>query len=94
MTKPRKPADPDEARLNITVSKSELTAYLPGKDGKMKISEAARAMGRKGGKSTSKAKQAASRENGKRGGAPLKPLKELSRSGLWRRKKRAISNPS
>ena len=34
------------------------------------IAEAARAMGRKGGKSTSPKKQRASRENGKKGGYP------------------------
>ena len=36
------------------------------------ITEAARAMGRKGGKSTSPKKQKASRENGKKGGRPRK----------------------
>lgn len=34
------------------------------------ISQAAAALGRKGGKSTSEAKQVAARENGKRGGRP------------------------
>jgi len=52
------------------------------------LSEAAATMGKKGGKSKSEAKQAAVRENGKKGGAPLKPLHELSKSGLYRRKQR------
>lgn len=38
------------------------------------ISAAARALGRKGGKSTSEAKQAAARANGKRGGRPRKEM--------------------
>jgi len=39
------------------------------------ISEAARALGRRGGQSTSEAKQRAARENGKKGGRPRKKRK-------------------
>jgi len=52
------------------------------------LSEAARAMGRKGGQSKSPAKLAACRENAKRAGRPPKPINELTPSGLWRRKQR------
>lgn len=37
--------------------------------------EAARLLGRKGGKATTKAKAAAARENGKQGGRPRKEVK-------------------
>ena len=43
---------------------------MPKKKIEIDISEAARIMGRKGGKSTSPDKQKASRENGKKGGWP------------------------
>lgn len=46
-------------------------------------------MGRKGGKSRSPAKLAAIKKNAQKAGRPRKPLSELSRSGLWRRKQRA-----
>lgn len=41
------------------------------------LSAAAAALGRKGGQSTSEAKQAASRANGKRGGRPRKDTTEM-----------------
>lgn len=40
------------------------------------VSQAAAALGRKGGSATSEAKAAASRENGKRGGRPRKQAEE------------------
>jgi len=52
------------------------------------ISEIMARFGRKGGKARSAAKVASSRANGKLGGRPTKPVKELSRSGKWRRAKR------
>ncbi len=59
-----------------------------------KLSEAARAMGRKGGKSKSPAKLAAIRKNAQKAGRPLKDLDKLSRSGLWRRKQREARGSS
>jgi hypothetical protein len=52
------------------------------------LSDAAAVLGRKGGKSKSPAKLAAVRRNGKLGGRPRKPAKDLTPSGLWRRRKR------
>lgn len=40
------------------------------------LSKAAAALGRKGGKSRSKAKKEASRENGKKGGRPRSKVRE------------------